>query len=94
MYSAFLRTNILILLVFSLVKIFMSGKWLQLVIGQECSQCSLLALMENLLFDYRGLEKNHKIWTEFLDVAESNAAVLGWVCLKIVLDIVKDMVSF
>lgn len=50
--------------------------------------------MENLPFDYQGLEKNHKICTEFSDVAESFAAVLGWVCLKIVLDTVVDMVSF
>lgn len=55
----------------------MSGKWLWLDIGQECSQCSPLSLMENLLFDCRGLDKNHKICTELSDVAESYTAVLG-----------------
>lgn len=48
----------------------MSGKWLWLDMGQECSQCTLLVLMEHL-FVYRGLENNHKICTEFSDVAET-----------------------
>lgn len=72
----------------------MAGKRLWLDIARERSQFSLPALMENLPSDYWEFEKEPRSLYWVFRCGWSFTAVLGWVCLKIVLDTAMDMVSF